>query len=196
MKNMNNYSSGTEVDSEEVNNYSLETDIDNAAINVVQLLQSQKKRLATAESCTGGLISAAVTSVSGSSEVFDLGICTYAAEMKTHFLGVEAALIEEKGVVSIEVAQAMAAGIRRTAAADFGIATTGVAGPSGGTGGIAEIPVGTVCIGFSTENIAFAEKFVFTVNNCPKGMSERQFIRLQAVKKALEIVQDNISTYK
>ena len=81
--------------------------------HIVQLLDREKQTVATAESCTGGLLSQLITSVSGASRVFELGICTYAERMKTKFLGVPAELIAGKGVVSAEVAMAMAHGLRQ-----------------------------------------------------------------------------------
>ncbi|MFR6588014.1 MAG: CinA family protein [Ruminococcus sp.] len=100
--------------------------------------------MATAESCTGGLLSQLITSVSGASRVFELGICTYAERMKTKFLGVPAELIAGKGVVSAEVAIAMAHGLRQQSDAALCLSVTGIAGPGGGT---PEQPVGTVYVG-------------------------------------------------
>ncbi len=169
----------------DVNNYSLETDIDKAAKNVVQLLCERKMRIASAESCTGGLVSAAVTSVPGSSDVFDLGICTYANKMKTKYLEVPDTLIKEYGVVSTEVAKAMAAGVKKASGADIAVSTSGIAGPGGGS---AEKPVGTVCIGLAAPGTLTAHKFLFSAENCPSGVSERDYIRFQAVRKALDLV--------
>jgi nicotinamide-nucleotide amidase len=98
-------------------------------------------KLATAESCTGGLIAAIVTEVPGSSDVFERGFVTYANAAKTELLGVPAAMIEAHGAVSAEVAGAMAAGALARSPADLALAMTGVAGPGGGT---AEKPVGLV----------------------------------------------------
>ena len=109
----------------------LQLDIDKTAGNVVQLLVSKGKKIACAESCTGGLISAAITSVSGSSAVMDMSICTYAVSAKERFIGVPAAIIDKYGVVSAETAMAMAEGVRKTAGSDIGISVTGIAGPTG-----------------------------------------------------------------
>ena len=109
----------------------LQLDIDKTAGNVVQLLVSKGKKIACAESCTGGLISAAITSVSGSSAVMDMSICTYAISAKERFIGVPAAIIDKYGVVSAETAAAMAEGVRKTAGSDIGISVTGIAGPTG-----------------------------------------------------------------
>lgn len=91
--------------------------IDKKAENVVQLLVGKGKKIACAESCTGGLISAAITSVSGSSAVMDMSICTYAVSAKEKFIGVPPKIVEKYGVVSAETASAMAEGVRKPQAA-------------------------------------------------------------------------------
>lgn len=110
---------------------------------VVEALARSKETLATAESCTGGGIANRVTNVSGASAVFLAGYVTYSNEAKTRDLGVPAELIAQHGAVSPEVATAMAEGALRRAGTDWALATTGIAGPTGGT---PEKPVGTVCI--------------------------------------------------
>lgn len=109
------------------------------------LLQEKRWLLATAESCTGGMISAACTDLAGSSAWFERGFVTYSNEAKTELLGVDAALIKQHGAVSEEVAQAMASGAVIHSHAQVSVAVTGVAGP---TGGSAAKPVGTVWFGF------------------------------------------------
>lgn len=109
------------------------------------LLQKKRQLLATAESCTGGMISAACTDLAGSSAWFERGFVTYSNEAKTELLGVDAALIKQHGAVSEEVARAMAAGAVARSHAQVSVAVTGVAGP---TGGSAAKPVGTVWFGF------------------------------------------------
>ena len=99
--------------------------IDKKAENVVQLLVGKGKKIACAESCTGGLISAAITSVSGSSAVMDMSICTYAVSAKEKFIGVPPKIVEKYGVVSAETASAMAEGVRKTAGSDIGVSVTG-----------------------------------------------------------------------
>jgi nicotinamide-nucleotide amidase len=108
---------------------------------VVAKLREQRRILATAESCTGGLLAHRITNVPGASEIFGAGWVTYANEIKSAELGVDAALIAEHGAVSEPVARQMAEGARAQADADFALATTGIAGPGGGTEGK---PVGTV----------------------------------------------------
>ena len=114
-----------------------------------QLLQIHGKMLATAESCTGGLIGSKITSVPGSSEYFAGGVIAYNNELKEKLLGVDPAQLLRHGAVSPEVAAAMADNIRAGTAADIGLAVTGIAGPAGGT---PEKPTGTVFIGFSSQN--------------------------------------------
>ena len=104
-------------------------------------LRARGWMLASAESCTGGLIAAACTSLAGSSDWFERGFVTYSNAAKTELLGVPAALIAQHGAVSAEVARAMAAGALRRSHAQLAVAVTGVAGPGGGT---ALKPVGTV----------------------------------------------------
>jgi nicotinamide-nucleotide amidase len=110
---------------------------------IVAALASREESVGAAESCTGGLVSAALTSVAGSSAVVRAGIVAYANEAKVELLGVPAALLAEKGAVSEEVAMAMASGMRKAAGADWGLGVTGIAGPSGGS---VEKPVGLVFI--------------------------------------------------
>ena len=110
---------------------------------VVEKLAALGKTIATAESCTGGFVANQLTNVPGSSKVFLAGYVTYANEAKIAALGVDAALIREHGAVSAPVAEQMAGGALEKSGADFALATTGVAGPDGGT---AEKPVGTVFV--------------------------------------------------
>ena len=113
---------------------------------VVERLAALGKTVATAESCTGGMLANRLTNVPGSSAVFHQGFVTYANEAKTAALGVPESLLEEHGAVSEAVARAMAEGALRKGNADFGLSTTGIAGPGGGT---AEKPVGTVFVGLA-----------------------------------------------
>ncbi|MBR1732012.1 MAG: CinA family protein [Ruminococcus sp.] len=113
---------------------------------VVEALNRNKQKAATAESCTGGLISKRITEVSGSSAVFECGVCSYANRIKNKLLGVNRHTLDTVGAVSPETAEQMANGIRKLADADFGVATTGIAGPTGGTD---EKPVGLVYIAVS-----------------------------------------------
>ncbi len=120
---------------------------------LVNTLKEKRFKIATAESCTGGLISKMITDVSGASSVFDCGVCSYANNIKEKILGVSADDLAEKGAVSAEVAVQMAKGVREISGADIGISTTGIAGPTGGTD---KKPVGTVFIGVSTMDKNYA----------------------------------------
>lgn len=125
---------------------------------VAQLATALKARgqfMATAESCTGGLIAGACTDLSGSSDWFERGFVTYSNAAKCEMLGVPAALIEAHGAVSEPVARAMAAGAVVNAHAHWSVAVTGIAGP---TGGSAEKPVGTVWLGWATPTGVFTER--------------------------------------
>ncbi len=117
--------------------------LDQAAA-LLELFRSRGLRLATAESCTGGLIAACLTHVPGSSEVVDRGFVTYSNAAKTDLVGVPAALVEQHGAVSQPVAAAMAAGALARSLADITVSVTGVAGPGGGS---TEKPVGLVWFG-------------------------------------------------
>jgi len=109
--------------------------------NLVKLLLEKDLKIATAESCTGGLLAKKITDVSGSSRIFEMGLVAYANRIKEEFLGVPGNILEEKGAVSRETAEAMARGIAKISNADIGVGITGIAGPTGGT---PEKPVGLV----------------------------------------------------
>ncbi|SNB61093.1 nicotinamide-nucleotide amidase [Arboricoccus pini] len=132
--------------------------------------------LATAESCTGGLIIARLTDFAGSSDVIDRGFVTYSNAAKTEMLGVDATLIASLGAVSKEVACAMAAGARRTAAVDLAIAVTGIAGPGGGS---PAKPVGTVFFGIATPSGIEDDHQVFA--------GDRSTIRASTLDHALKL---------
>ncbi|MEE9498829.1 MAG: competence/damage-inducible protein A [Nitrospinaceae bacterium] len=126
--------------------------------NIGDLLKKKKGTLAVAESCTGGLIGHRLTNVSGSSEYFLEGAATYSNEAKQIRLGVDPALIEAHGAVSEEVATAMAEGIRQKSGSDFGLAVTGIAGPTGGT---PDKPVGLTFIAVTGPQGTRCEQFRF-----------------------------------
>lgn len=133
--------------------------------------------LAVAESCTGGMIAAALTSVAGSSDVFDRGFVTYSNEAKTDMLGVPASLIATHGAVSAQVAQAMALGALKHSRAQASAAVTGIAGPGGGS---AEKPVGTVFIAVALKEDVQVERCQFA-----GGRGE---VREAAVQKTLQML--------
>lgn len=168
----------------------IKRDIDKCAENIVQLLLMQNKKVASAESCTGGLISAAITSVSGSSAVFDMGICTYSNRIKHDKISVPSEYLEKFGAVSEQVAMSMAEGVVNAAESDFGISVTGIAGPSGGT---EDKPVGTVWIGIGQKGFPPKAKcFHFKTDDCPSDMTEREYIRLQAAFAALKLLESEL----
>ena len=146
----------------------------NPASHLAHDLISTQTTLATAESCTGGLIAHTLTNVPGSSLWFKGGVIAYANEAKTSFLGVPAALIKTHGAVSAPVAKAMAQGARKRFMTDFAIATTGIAGP---TGGSPAKPVGLVYIAIASAKKTIVKKFIF------KGT--RLSFKTQTLKKAL-----------
>ena len=125
---------------------------------LADLLIKNKCQLATAESCTGGLIAASCTELSGSSAWFDRGFVTYSNAAKTEMLGVDPQLIETHGAVSEAVARAMVVGALARSAAQVAIAVTGVAGP---TGGSADKPVGTVWFGLAVPGQVITERSLF-----------------------------------
>jgi nicotinamide-nucleotide amidase len=121
-------------------------DIDTLAAQVIAKAQARGLRIATAESCTGGLIAAALTAVPGSSAVVEGGLVTYSNGAKIALLGVAGATLVAKGAVSQEVAREMALGAQRRCGADLAVSVTGIAGPGGAT---AHKPVGRVCFGLA-----------------------------------------------
>lgn len=137
--------------------------------------------LACAESCTGGLVAGAITDVPGSSAVFKGGVVAYWPEAKSAVLGVPAELIERCGVVSEEVAAAMAQGARELFSCDAAVATTGVAGPGGGR---PDCPVGTVCFGLAG---AGGVRTCTTVRGSARGE-----VRELAVRHALELLMEAV----
>jgi len=114
---------------------------------LVKVLLDKDLKIATAESCTGGLLAKKITDVSGASRIFDMGLIAYANRIKQEFLGVPEEILATKGAVSYETAEYMAKGIAKISKADIGIGITGIAGPTGGT---PEKPVGLVyfCVYF------------------------------------------------
>ena len=134
-------------------------DVDNIETVLVNQLKSKGKTVATAESCTGGGLSARITSVPGASEVFSLGVCTYSDEQKHKILGVDEDDLSTYTAVSAPVAIQMAQGILKKADADYAIATTGYAGPGGGT---PQEPVGTVYIALATKELTYVKKFSYS----------------------------------
>ena len=145
---------------------------------VGQLLTDNKKTIATAESCTGGLVAKMLTDIPGSSAYFTQGWVTYSNKAKIEQLGVPQELIEKYGAVSEEVASAMAQHARQKAQTDYSIAITGIAGPSGGT---EQKPVGLVYICVCSDNICQTRRFLFS--------QSRDIIRNRAALTALNMLR-------
>ena len=145
---------------------------------IIDLLTEKKKTIVTAESCTGGMIAAALTDIPGASAALYGGYVTYANTAKTRMIHVQARLIRDYGAVSNQVARAMADGARNTAHADFAVAVTGIAGPDGGT---VHKPVGLVYVAVSSELATVVIEHRF-------GDLGRDAIRKASVVAALDLV--------
>lgn len=163
------------------------------AQSLARALLERGWKIALAESCTGGLVSATLTDLAGSSEWFERGYITYSNAAKSECLDVPVELIESFGAVSEPVAKAMAEGARRNAHVNVAISITGIAGPAGGS---ANKPVGTVCFGWAiTQNIHNSEVDTVHTTVITKQLSgDRQMVREQAcdyaLSKLLELLQD------
>lgn len=157
-----------------------------AAMAAVDLLRQKNLQIATAESCTAGLLSAAITAVPGASAVFGCGVAAYAPEIKRDVLGVSSDILEKHGTVSSQTATAMADGVRRMCGAHIGVAITGVAGPAPSE----NKPVGTVHIALAGEDRVWLQQL-----EPQERMTERETIRQVAVNTALSMVQKYAEAY-
>ncbi len=157
------------------------------AEQVGRRLQTLGHTLTTAESCTGGMISAAITSVPGSSAWFHGGLVTYDNAMKTEWLGVPADVLQAQGAVSEAVVAAMAEGAIQRARADWAIAVSGIAGPGGGT---PDKAVGTVCLGLA---LGAGPASILTVTHHFDG--DRAAVRLATVEAALRWLQQQLDAF-
>lgn len=160
------------------------SEINGLSNDIVRLCAENGIKLATAESCTGGMVSAAITEVSGSSAVIELGVCSYSNRIKREVLGVSAETLDRFTEYSIQCAEEMAAGVKDLASADLGVSTTGVAGPSGGS---EEHPVGEVCIGICCDTRSISERYIFPQEG-GDGFSGRDYIRAAAARQALALL--------
>lgn len=154
------------------------------ATDLLELCRRNKLKIATAESCTGGLIAGLLTEISGSSDVVDRGFVTYSNGAKSDMVGVAPDLIDTHGAVSAEVARAMAEGALKASKADIAVAVTGVAGPNGGTD---DKPVGLVhfaCARKDGETIAREERY---------GDLGRNGIRAATIGTALRMIGEQAS---
>lgn len=150
---------------------------------VGQLLLQQHLTLATAESCTGGLIGHRLTNVPGSSEYFPGGIIAYANEIKERVLGVSRQTLDTHGAVSAETAIEMARGARRVLGVDLAVSVTGIAGPGGGT---AEKPIGVVYVALAAPDFVRVEKFVWD--------QDREGNKWESSEAALRLAQNYLSS--
>jgi nicotinamide-nucleotide amidase len=156
----------------------------NPAQQIITLLSEAGKTLVTAESCTGGLVAAALTDIPGASAAFFGGYITYANTAKSRMIHVQARLIRDYGAVSNQVARAMADGARNTARADFAVAVTGIAGPDGGS---EKKPVGLVYVAVSSELATLVIEHRF-------GSLSRDAIRQRSVNAALDLVMQVLTS--
>jgi nicotinamide-nucleotide amidase len=150
------------------------------AAKVLDACRARGLTIATAESCTGGLVAALLTSIAGSSDVFERGFVTYSNAAKSEAIGVSANLIEQHGAVSAEVARAMAEGALSHSRADLAVSITGIAGPGGGS---SAKPIGLVFVGFARrgEMSGRTQRHLFE----DRG---REFIRNETVHSALSLL--------
>ena len=151
------------------------------AKELVRLLAECGQTVATAESCTGGLIAQTITSVPGASAVFECGVVAYANRIKQAMLGVCSGTLREFGAVSELTAREMAEGVRKASGSSYGVSTTGIAGPGGGT---AEKPVGTVHIAACSGACCLHEKLSL-LEECGNN---REAIRREAARRALQLL--------
>ena len=145
---------------------------------IVSLLKKKKLKLAIAESCTGGMLSSAITSVSGSSKIFSMGLVTYSNQAKTSILKIPKQIINKNGAVSFQCCLAMVNNLSKISKAKVCISITGIAGPKGGS---KQKPVGLVYIG-----VKIGKKVI--INKCNFKNNSRTFIQKQTVKKALNFL--------
>ena len=145
---------------------------------IVKLLKKKKLKISVAESCTGGMLSSAITSVGGSSKVFTMGLVTYSNQSKDRLLKVPKQIIKNHGAVSIQCCFSMVNNLTKISKSNVAVSITGIAGPSGGT---KQKPVGLVYIGIKRINKVKINRYLFK----NRGRSN---IRKAAVKKSLELI--------
>ena len=150
----------------------------NLAKKIISLIKRKRMRLSIAESCTGGMLSSAITSVSGSSKVFTMGLVTYSNQAKTSILKIPNQIIKKNGAVSVQCCLAMVNNLSKISKAKVCISITGIAGPKGGS---KQKPVGLVFIG-----IRIRKKVI--VNKCNFKNKGRSYIQRQTVKKSLNLL--------
>ena len=146
--------------------------------NIIKKLSKKKLKISFAESCTGGLLSSAITSVSGSSKVFNLGLVTYSNQSKIKVLKVSKKIIRKYGTASEQVCKAMAKNVSKIGKTNMSVSVTGIAGPNGGT---REKPVGLIYVGIKKGNKISIKKYLFK----NKG---RSYIQKATVNKCLGLI--------
>ena len=156
------------------------------AEKVLNAFKAKGKMLAAAESCTGGMVAAALTDIAGSSAVVERGFVTYSNRAKAQLLGIDPAVIEAHGAVSQQVAEAMARGALAQSATDVAVAVTGIAGPDGGS---ADKPVGLVWFGLAAAGTPTTTDYVIFKGN-------RAEVRQQATEKALALLLEGLNRLK
>lgn len=164
--------------------------IDTVALSVVKYLRKYNLKISTAESLTGGMISEAITSVDGASNVFEMGVCSYSNRIKRKILNVKKSTLENFTEISAQTAEEMSRGIMKLSGSDISIATTGIAGPTGGT---KENPIGTVYISVRLKDKIITKNLA--LYNSIKNL-DRDLIRLLTTKEALEIALELLSGYR
>ena len=152
-------------------------------VSLIKKLIKKKLKISFAESCTGGLLASKITSVSGSSKVFSLGLITYSNQAKIKILKVNKNIINKYGAVSLECCRAMVVNLSKISKANINVSITGIAGPNGGS---IQKPVGLVYIGIKKGNKLIIQKNLFKSKN-------RKIIQKASVNKALKIISNLIS---
>jgi nicotinamide-nucleotide amidase len=150
--------------------------------NLVKILTKKKLKIAFAESCTGGMLASKITSISGASKVFDLGLVTYSNQAKIQILKVNKGIIKKYGAVSSECCETMVKNLAKISKAQINVSVTGIAGPNGGS---KTKPVGLVYIGIKKNNKLLITKNIFKQRN-------RKAIQKATLKRALEIIKSLI----
>jgi len=153
----------------------------NNTIEIINTLKEKNQTITFAESCTGGRIASEFTAISGASSVLMGSAVTYANEIKTAWLGVKEQTLIKHGAVSQECVEEMLSGILKMASADYAIAVSGIAGPTGGT---KEKPVGTVYIGIETPKNKIVQRYLF--------QDDRDAIQKQATDTAIALLKNNL----
>ena len=153
------------------------------SLKIVKLLTKKKLTVSFAESCTGGLLASTITSISGSSKVFDMGLVTYSNDTKVKLLKVPKKTINKYGAVSYETCLSMVKNLSKISKANISVSITGVAGPKGGT---KEKPVGLVFIGIKKGNNIIVRKNLFNIK-------KRVSIQKETVNEVLKIIKNMIS---